>query len=81
MNELGEPIGQRNSNPILDTWSYFVEFPDGTELEYMANTIAKNMWAQCNIDGNQWLLKEAITDHWNDGMAVSHDKAFVEVNG
>jgi hypothetical protein len=33
-------------------------------------TIAENMWAQCNIDGNQWLLNGT----------VPKDKAFISVN-
>jgi hypothetical protein len=63
VDEFEIPTGQRNANPILDTRTYLVEFPDGAELEYSANTIAENMWAQCDIDGNQWLLMEAIVDH------------------
>jgi hypothetical protein len=53
VDDLNIPTGQRNSNPILDTRTYVIEFPDGSELEYSANTIAKNMRAQCDIEGNQ----------------------------
>ena len=55
LDEMGNPMGHRHSNPILDTRTYLVEFPDGAEMEYTANTIAENMYAQCDIDGNQWL--------------------------
>jgi hypothetical protein len=36
----GNPIGLANSNPILDTREYEVEFPDGTFDSYTANIIA-----------------------------------------
>ena len=81
IDELGVPTGHRNNNPILDTRTYLVEFPDGAELEYTANTIAENMWAQCDIDGNQWLLMEAIVDHRSDKTAVRKQDATIIVNG
>ena len=77
---LGVAIGHRHDNPILDTRTYMVEFPDGAEMEYTTNTIAENMWAQCDIDGNQWLLMEAIIDHRSDETAIPKDKAFITVN-
>jgi hypothetical protein len=50
-------------------------------MEYTANMIAENMWAQCDIDGNQWLLMEAIIDHWsNDSSAVKEADGYVVVN-
>ena len=39
-------IGQANDNPILDTRSYMVEFPDGYESAYAANLIAQNMYTE-----------------------------------
>jgi hypothetical protein len=63
MDDLNVPTGHHHANPLLDTRTYLVEFPDGAELEYSANTIAENMYAQCDIDGNQWLLRDAIIDH------------------
>eukprot|EP00978_Attheya_sp_CCMP212_P018513 scaffold50708_cov25-Attheya_sp.AAC.1 len=38
--------GKANTNPILDTRTYQVRFPDGVEAEYATNAIAENMWAQ-----------------------------------
>ena len=43
----GELRGLANNNPILDTRTYEVEFPDGQVTEYAANVIAENMWSQC----------------------------------
>ena len=39
-------------------------------MEYAANVISENMWAQCDIDGNQMLLMDAIADHKSDQSAV-----------
>jgi hypothetical protein len=80
LDDLGVPSGRRNANPILDTRSYLVEFPDGAEMEYTANTIAENMYAQCDVDGNQWLLMDAIVDHRRTNEAVAEEDAFVVVN-
>jgi hypothetical protein len=56
---------------MLDTRTYTVEFPDGPELEYAANVIAESMWAQSDLDGNQYLLPESIVDHKKDDKAVA----------
>ena len=66
----GKVSGLANPNPILDTRLYEVEFPDGDVAEYSANVIAENMYAQCDPNGNQFLLMEAIVDHKTDGTAV-----------
>ena len=46
--------------------AYEVEFLDGQVTEYAANVIAENMWSQCDIEGNQMLLMQAITDYKTD---------------
>jgi hypothetical protein len=38
------------------------------------------MWAQCDIDGNQWLLMEAIVDHRTTKEAIPKNKAFITIN-
>jgi hypothetical protein len=50
----GSLVGKLNANPILDTRTYEVEFADGQTAELaVANVIAQNMYAMCNIEGNQ----------------------------
>jgi hypothetical protein len=39
----GIPTGCRNSNPILDTRQYEVQFPDGPVDTYTANVIAEKL--------------------------------------
>ena len=50
---LGKPIGHHHPNPLLDTREYEVELEDGTYDSYFANTIAKNLWSQCDAKGWQ----------------------------
>jgi hypothetical protein len=76
-NLNGDPVGIANSNPILDTREYEVEFPDGSTEIYMANTIAENMYAQVDDEGHEFLFMQEIADHKKDGSAVSRDDMFV----
>jgi hypothetical protein len=72
----GKPIGLRNSNPILDSRQYEVEFPDGATDIFTANTIAESMYSQVDGEGHSVLLMSEITDHKRDGTAVSKDDGF-----
>jgi hypothetical protein len=49
----GTVRGRANVNPMLDTRTYEIEFPDGRSDEYTVNVIAENMYAQCDIEGRQ----------------------------
>ena len=81
-NELDGSLKVRaNQNPILDTYTYCVIFPDGAEAEYSENAIAENMWAQCDAYGNQRMLMDVIVDHSTDGHAVKKADQFIVVNG
>jgi hypothetical protein len=59
----GSPVGLANANPILDTQEYTFAFVDGDETVLNANLIADAMYAQCNPDGNQYVLLDSIIDH------------------
>ena len=75
----GNLPGRAHNNPILDTRTYEVEFADGSVAEYSANTIAENMYAQCDMDGNQHILMDSIVDYRKSGDAVSMaDKYFIK---
>lgn len=73
----GSLRGKANSNPILDTRTYDVEFPDGQRAEVAANIIAQNMYAQCDVEGNQYLLLAGITDHRKTEAAVARADMWV----
>ena len=55
-------MGTANTNPILDTRQYIVEFAEGDEAELAANVIATNMYTQCEPDRNQYILLDSIID-------------------
>ena len=75
----GNLTGTKHQNPILDTRIYEVEFPDGEVTEYAANVIAENMWTQCDEEGNQFLLLDAIVDWSKDSSAVEDADKYVTV--
>ena len=58
-----------------------MEFPDGEVNEYSANVIAENMWSQCDAEGNQYLLLDAIVDFRKDGHAVDGADGFTIEKG
>ena len=66
----GSIKGKAHSNPMLDSRTYTVKFPDGRELKYAVNIIAESMWAQSDLDGNRYLLFDMIVDHKKDAEAV-----------
>ncbi len=74
----GSLVGKANSNPILDTRTYEVEFADGQTAELSANVIAQNMYAMCDLEGNQFLLLKGIVDHRKDGSAIERADMFVQ---
>jgi hypothetical protein len=71
--------GKASTNLILDTITYNVEFPDGRSQEYKANVIAENMYAQCDEEGNQFLMLQEIVGHKTDGHAVEHTDMYIKV--
>ena len=77
----GNPIGRANDNPVLDTRQYVVEFADGMEAELAANVIATSMYAQCDDEGNQYVLFDSITDYRRSASALSHEDQRSTSNG
>ncbi len=75
----GNPIGQENTNPLLDSRVYEVEFPDGHIEEYVANIIAKNIYAEVDAEGNHFLIMDEITGHKVDENALSKDEQWIQV--
>ena len=57
---------------------YTARLPDGSEREYTKNMVAKNLYAQCDNDGNVMRLVDEIVDHRSDNTAtkVSDGKYF-----
>ncbi len=58
----GVPVGIAHKQPALDTRVYEVHFPDGRTKELAANAIAEALYAQCDPDGNEYIMLDAIVD-------------------
>ncbi len=70
----GNPIGCQSDNPILDNQLYDVKFPDGEVTPLTANVIAQAMYAQCDVDRNEYLLLDSFVDLQEDHTTISLDK-------
>jgi hypothetical protein len=66
----GNPKRRANPNPILDTCEYTVIFDDGDVTDLTANLIAESMYAQCDPNGNQYVLLDSLIDHQCLDMAL-----------
>ena len=67
----GNPLGKAHANPLLDTREYIVELEDGSYDSYFANTIAENLYTQCDTEGREFNVVREILDHKRDGRALS----------
>ena len=78
----GNVVGRANANPILDTREYIVEFEDGAQAELTANAIAQNMYAQCDPEGNKYVLLDSLVDFRRSKSALTHaDQKVTKQNG
>jgi hypothetical protein len=73
----GLPIGAAHDNPILDTRMYEVKFQDGHRASLAANTIAENLFAQIDDEGNRHVLFDKIVDHRTNGKQLLQQDAFI----
>ena len=72
----GNPVGKAHSNPLLDTRSYEVEFPDGSTDVYAANLIAENIYSQVDDEGRQFSIMQEITDYQKGDTAIGKADGF-----
>ena len=77
----GNYIGKSNSNPILDTALYEVQFADGSVEAYTANLIAENIYSQVDENGHEVLKLDQIVDHDTDESAVRKGDEWVITGG
>ncbi len=78
----GKLIGEYNNNPLLNSLLYECIFDDGTVKEYVANTIASNIFIESDEDGFSSSSLYHIVDHKSSGEAVKMaDKYFLASNG
>jgi hypothetical protein len=73
-------MGKRNTNPILDTRKYDVQFPDGSIGTFAANIIAENLYSQVDPEGRSHTIFRDSTNHrCSDKVTVNH--TYVNNNG
>ena len=81
-DENGDITGQYDTNPLLKSLIYDVEFPDGTVHEYAANIITEHMYSTIDENGFSKLILDCILDHSKDDSAVSKaDKYLITKSG
>jgi hypothetical protein len=80
-NADGNTVGRAHHRPILDTWTYEVEFNNGTIAELTANKIAKCMYAQCDPRENQYVLLDCFVDFDKSLTAISLADKNIVVKG
>ena len=67
----GQVCDRANNNPILNTITYLVQFDDGKVTELTANVISAQMYAQCESEGNMYVMLDDLTDHRKSSKALS----------
>ena len=72
-NADGNFVGQKHSNPILDSRVFVVEFPDGEQKDIGYNILAEHLHSQMDNEGNVYKLFWGIIGHRKKAGAV--DKA------
>jgi hypothetical protein len=78
----GNPIGMASANPILDMHEYTFTFDNGDETMVNVNLIAEAMYAQCDPNGNQYVLLDSIIDHRQLDAAIRQsDQKVVRPDG
>ena len=73
----GDPIGEANPNPIMDSRIYELEYPDGRIEEFGVNVIGENLGTQ--LDEDRWdsgLLEEIVEFRCNDQIAIPMEEGF-----
>ena len=65
----------------MDRCLYEVEFPRGEITELAANIIAESMYAQCDVNVNEYLLLEAFIGHRKNGLAPTVEDQRIVVKG
>ena len=73
----GNPVGQYDPNPMMNTRVYDVMFPDGAIQQYSANIIAESLYENSDEDGFRYQLMDEILDHQKTKDAVEKSGGFV----
>ena len=58
-----------------------MEFPRGKISDFAPNVIAESMYAQCDVDINEYISLEAYVDHRKNGSSLSVEEQKIVING
>jgi len=78
-NPDGSLKGKSNSNHILDSRSYKVEFRDGTYGHYSPKTLIENLYSQIDEEGRSSTLLSSIVGHRKDENAVPLNDGYITI--
>lgn len=77
VDDAGELVGTYHENPMLNTCTYDVMFPDGEVKQYAANIIAENLYAQVDPEGHIHQLLDGIIGHKMLETAVKKENKYL----
>ena len=76
-DHCGNPKGIANSNPVLDTRMYEIEYVDGRKQASSANMIAENIIASIDEEDHRHLLLDSIIGFRKTKEAIGKEDAFL----
>ena len=74
-------IGIAHANSMLDPRMYHIEFAGGEVTELTTNVIVESMYAQCDADGNEYLLLDVLVDYHKDNKTMSLTEQQISIWG
>ncbi len=75
-DHLGNLLGKAHANPLLDTREYEVQLEDGKYDSYFANTIAENLFSQCDAEGREFNMIRDIIGHKTNVHAIAREDGY-----
>ena len=69
-NTDGNFVGWKDSNPILDSHLFVVEFPDGEQKDIGYNVVAEHLHSEMDDEGHVYKLFRGIIGHRKKAGAV-----------
>ncbi len=79
-NAEGNIIGHAHDNLILESCIYDVDFADGKVTALTANFITKAMYAQCEPDGNKYIILDELIDIMSTADSLTLDQQKITFN-
>lgn len=82
LDKDGNPVGNYNKDPLLNTRVYEVLFPDGNVGQYSGNLIAESIYMDCDEEGRRSQMMESIVEVRSNDDALQKSEGFiVSANG